>query len=107
MIKAVVCLEHDIIPPNIKFDKPNPKSEFAAECGTAGIVISGSICCFTKFTADSSFPGKEPQDPTEAYETSNGEDEAHQCEFIWCWRIKRPREYLSCAHTNRDLSTPG
>ena len=28
LIKAVLALEHDIIPPNIKFDMPNPKSTF-------------------------------------------------------------------------------
>lgn len=27
VIKAVLCLENDTIPPNIKFEKPNPKSE--------------------------------------------------------------------------------
>ncbi len=28
LIKAVLALEHEIIPPNIKFDSPNPKSRW-------------------------------------------------------------------------------
>lgn len=29
VIKSILALEHRMIPPNIKFNNPNPKSEFA------------------------------------------------------------------------------
>lgn len=28
LIKCVLALEHRVVPPNIKFHKPNPKSEW-------------------------------------------------------------------------------
>ena len=33
IIKATLALEHEIIPPNIKFNTPNPKSKQYAACG--------------------------------------------------------------------------
>lgn len=86
VIKSVLALEHKVIPPNIKYDKPNPKSKTYA-MQFSDIYLTGIVAVpFQKGLRVPVEPTPWPRDRHERISVSSfgiGGANARKCVLIW------------------------